>query len=311
MKINYLYMKKALITLLIAAVVLSGLYWVAQISTSTNSNDNQIKVSASYYPLYDFAKNVGGDKIDVVNLTPAGSEPHDYDPSPKVIADALGSDVFIYNGAHMEPWVDGFLETYGNTVVKSSNNIDLMAHEDEEHGEEVGDPHFWLDPVLAIQIIDNILESLKKADPNNSQYYTDNANSYIDKLRSLDEDFREGLAVCSLRTVVSSHEAFGYLAKRYDLNVIAIAGLSPEEEPSVSKLAEISKIVEEQGIQYIFFESLSSPKLADTIASETGAKTIVFDPIEGLTDEALQQGKDYISVQRDNLANLRTALACQ
>jgi zinc transport system substrate-binding protein len=175
----------------------------------------------------------------------------------------------------------------------------------------VQDPHFWLDPVLAQKIVTNIRDGLAKADPSNKDYYARNASAYNAKLAQLDTDYRQGLANCSIHTVISSHDAFSYLGRRYGLTIASIAGLSPDEEPSAGKLAELSRLVRDQGITYVFFESLVSPRLADTIAAETNAKTLVFDPVEGLSNEDQKQGKNYLSVQRENLANLRTALACQ
>ncbi|HUC89244.1 MAG TPA: zinc ABC transporter substrate-binding protein [Patescibacteria group bacterium] len=293
--------KKIIISIVFVTAILGGVaFMISQNNTSIKDN-GKLKVAASYYPLYDFAKNIGGNKISVINMTPPGAEPHDFEPSPKALADASKSAVFIYNGGNLEPWTKGYLQDYKHTAIKASTGIALQAQ----------DPHFWLDPVLAKQVVINIRDGLIKADPANSVYYTYNAADYIVKLAQLDQDYRNGLATCQTRTIITSHQAFSYLAKRYNLDVMAIAGISTDEEPSAAKLAELSQAVRADNIKYIFFESLASPKLADTIAKETGAKTLVFDPIEGLTNEAQKQGQDYISVQRQNLANLRTALACQ
>lgn len=276
--------------------------------SSNSKQTNKITVTASYYPLYDFVKNIGKDKVEVMNITPAGSEPHDFEPSAKQLASAYNSNVFIYNGAHLEPWVDDFLKDYKNTTVKSSNNISLIKLEENS---SLYDPHFWLDPVAAIKIVDNILAGLTKASPENEAYFTENANVYKDKLATLDKSFKEGLSSCQTDTAITSHEAFSYLSKQYKINLVSISGIDPSVEPDASKLAEISDLVKSKGIKYIFFESLVSPKLAETIASETGAKTAVLDPIEGLSEEDQQKGDDYINVQQRNLQNLKTALECK
>lgn len=270
---------------------------------------NKISVVASFYPLYDFAQEVGGSHVDVTNITPAGAEPHDYEPAPRDLVRANQAKVFIYDGGTLEPWVNKFLSDYRNVPVKASDHVTLhTATLDGQSG--VKDPHFWLDPVLAQTIVKNIERGLIQADPNHRSDYTKNANAYISQLQQLDHDFKAGLSSCQQHQIISSHEAFGYLAAHYTFSVTAIAGISPDEEPSAGKLAEIANLAKRDHIKYIFFESLVSPRLADTIAQESGAKTLVFDPLEGLTQDAQKQGKNYVSVQRENLANLRTALAC-
>ncbi len=303
-------------------VVLSGLVIVVAIAigaymmnkNTSNQTAKGISVTASYYPLYDFARNIGGDKVTVTNITPAGAEPHDYEPTPQQLVGALKSDVFIYNGGTMEPWVNKFLTDYPHTAVKASNGIMLNSGQAEDGGAAPAgssDPHFWLDPVLAERIVDSIKDGLKRADPANAAYYEQRATAYKAKLAALDRDYASGLANCQTRTIVTAHQAFSYIGKRYNLNIVAIAGLTPDEEPSAERMADLANKVRENNIKYIFFETLTSPKLAQTIANETGAQTAVFDPIEGLSDADQKQGKDYLSVQRENLANLRTALACQ
>ncbi len=287
---------------------------VALFKKQSNTTYEKVNIVVSYYPLYDFAKNIGGDRITLTNITPAGSEPHDYEPSPQQLVTAQNSDVFVYNGGTMEPWVDKFITDYKQVSVKASSNIKLVEGTDEETGEpssEIKDPHFWLDPILAQQIVNNIRDGLIKADAKDKDYFTDRAKAYNDKLAQLDQEFKTGLTTCESRSAITSHAAFGYLAKQYNLDIVSIAGISPDEEPSAAKLAELTQLIKDKQIKYVFFESLVSSKLAKTLANETGAKTAVFDPVEGISDEDQKQGKDYLSVQRENLQNLRTALACQ
>lgn len=304
MKLHKLFALAGLVILV--GLLIFGIYRKNNHAATTDS----VSVSASFYPLYDFARNVGGSHVAVTNITPAGAEPHDYEPSAQDLVRAQKSDVFIYNGGHMEPWTDKFVKEYQQVAVKASNDITL--HTATLDGEsDVKDPHFWLDPVLAQQIVRNIRDGLIKADPTHAADYTKNAAAYITKLQALDHQFTTGLQSCQLHTIITSHEAFGYVAARYHFTAQAIAGLSPDSEPSAAKMAELTQLARQQNIHYIFFESLVSPRLADTIAQEVGAKTLVFDPLEGLTDEAQKQGQNYLSVQQQNLAALRTALACQ
>jgi zinc transport system substrate-binding protein len=309
-------MKKITATAALLLLVAVGIW--ATIHNNKTPAQTGLKITASYYPLYDFAKQVGGNKVQVTNMTPAGSEPHDFEPTAKSLAEAQQAKLFIYNGGTMEPWTDKFVQDYTGVSVRASTGIALKAGQDEEAADTAHhqqgpttDPHFWLDPVLAQQIVTNIKEGLSKADPANAATYERNAKAYNQKLAQLDADYRTGLKTCEQRTIVIAHQSAAYVAARYNLQVEAIAGLSPETEPSAGRLAELSQIVTAKNIHYIFFESLVSPRLADTIASETGAHTLVLDPIEGLTDEAQKAGKNYLSVQRDNLGNLRRALACQ
>lgn len=289
-------------------IILAAAFGIAALiytEPSKQNIGNKVKVSASFYPLYEFAKQVGGDKIDATNITPPGSEPHDFEPSPQAIINARQSKVFIYNGGTFEPWADKFLAEYRNTAVKASSNITLNNNENGK------DPHFWLDPILAQQIINNIRDGLVKADPANKNFYEERASNYKKQLAVLDSETKQGLHTCSLHTIITSHKAFSYFGARYNIQIIPIAGIDPNQEPSAAKLAEISQIAKSENIKYIFFENLVSPRLAATIAQETGAQTAVLDPIEGISDEAKNAGKNYIALQRDNLAALRLALACR
>ena len=306
--------RKIIATIAMLIIIVGGSVLAFQATKHSTHADNTLKVAASYYPLYDFARNVGGDKVSVINMTPAGSEPHDYDPSPQSLIDAHSAKVFIYNGGQMEPWVDSFITDYTHTTVKANKDIEMLeVHGDDGHDHDHGatDPHFWLDPVIARQIVNNIRDGLSQSDPDNKDYYAANAASYNQKLVELDTRFTSGLEACTLDTVVSSHSAFSYLADRYGFIATSIAGIEPDDEPSPAKMAELTNIVRQKNIKYVFFESLVSPRLAETIASEAGAQTLIFDPIEGLSQEDQDKGRDYISVQYDNLENLRKALDCK
>ncbi|HSE60709.1 MAG TPA: zinc ABC transporter substrate-binding protein [Candidatus Saccharimonadales bacterium] len=291
--------KKRLIVAIAILIILAGAFVLA--ATRTTSPNTRMQVTATFYPLYDFAKQVGGNKIDVTNITPAGTEPHEYEPTPRQLVGAQKSGVFIYNGATMESWVQKFLPEYKGQAVMGGAGLELKGD----------DPHYWLDPVMAQKTVNNIRDGLGKADPVNAQYYTQQAAAYNAKLEKLHADITAGLRNCQQHTVITSHNAFAYFGARYNLKVVPIAGLSPEQEPSPAKLAELSDLIKKESIGYVFFESLVSTKLAETLAAETGAQTAVFDTIEGITNEEQQKGTDYISVQRQNLAALRTALSCQ
>lgn len=282
------------------------------------SSEDKVRVSATFYPMAEFARQVGGDVVDVTTLVSPGVEPHDYDPTPQDMAGVHKSQVFIYNGAGFEPWAEKIsdeLSSDGVVVVNASDGIELMTRDDSDSeggsgSESSYDPHVWLDPVLASQQVDNIKEGLIEADPQNEAVYEANASAFKVKLADLDNAYRTGLADCGRVDIVTSHQAFKYLAARYGIEVTAISGLSPDEEPSPKRLAEIAEFARQNDVRYIFFETLLSPKLAETIADELGVGTLVFNPLEGLTEQEIAEGMDYLSVQRDNLEKLRTSLDC-
>jgi len=271
-----------------------------------------LQVAASFYPLYYFTSQIVGDKGTVLNITPAGAEPHDYEPLPQDIINIEQSKLLVLNG-QLEPWGS---EIKTNLAGKSTKILEvgtglISRTVTGEDGTVGADPHIWLDPKLAQKIVDKITASLTQIDPSDSKTFQSNHDILIAKLVSLDQEYQTGLAQCTSHDIITSHAAFGYLGSEYGLTQIPISGLSPDAEPSLQDLARIAKFARDNHVQYIFFESLVSPKLADTIASEVGAKTLVLSPLEGLTPGEIAAGRDYFSVMRDNLTNLRTALICQ
>jgi zinc transport system substrate-binding protein len=311
-------MNKKLIAAVVGILLIGGISYGLKVGvfsrdgkSQPTTQSNKIKVVASFYPLAHFAEQVGKAHIEVTNITPAGAEPHDYEPTPKEIASIYTAKLLITNGAGLDIWADKIkpdLQAQGVEVATMSDQFQLLKGADEE---SVTDPHIWLDPALAEKEVTIIRDALIKVDPQSESDYRKNADDYIAQITSLDKQYSEGLAQCTTRDVVTSHAAFGYMAKHYNLNQIAIAGISPEEEPSSQRMAQIAQLAKEKNIKYIFFETLVSPKLADTIATEVGAKTIVFNPLEGLTDDEIKSGKTYISVMQENLSSLRTALQCK
>jgi zinc transport system substrate-binding protein len=321
MKNKYLYAVLGIVIIVVLIFVIKiGIFKNAGISVL---NGDKVQVTVSFFPLAEFAREIGGNKVEVINLTPAGVEPHDFEPRPQDLVMVRNSSLFIYNGAGFEPWVEKTLpdlEDSKTVIVDSSKGISLLAGSEEEHEgekadeheeESLFDPHVWLDPILASKQVDNILAGLIKTDPENKSFYEANAEGYKQKLAQLDRDYKSGLASCTSRDVITSHNAFAYLAGRYNLTITPITGISPDEEPSPKRLAEIADFARANNVKYIFFETLVSPSLSQTIANEVGAQTLVFNPLEGLTDKEIAQGEDYLSVQRQNLANLKIALNCK
>ncbi|WP_407074321.1 metal ABC transporter substrate-binding protein [Paenibacillus lacisoli] len=308
--------------ILTGAVLLTGCGNDKSEGKTSGSGEAKLKIETSFYPMYEFTKQVAGDLADVESLIPAGVEPHDWEPSPKDIAKIQDADVFVYNGAGLEGWVDQVLSAADGsslTVVEASKGQDMMeGTEEEDHeAEEAGhddhdhgglDPHVWLSPVRAVQEVRAIEAALGKADPDNKETYKANADAYAAKLGQLDQEFKSAFAQVKRKDFITQHAAFGYLAKDYGLEQVPIAGLSPEQEPSAEQMAGIVNFAREHKVKTIYFETLVTSKVADTIAKEVGAETAVLNPLEGLTDEEKAQNLDYIGVMKQNLEALKKGL---
>ncbi len=296
--------KRLTFFLISIALILAAVHGIHIRQTSTpQSTNKKIQVIVSFYPLYFFASEIGKDKADVVNITPSGAEPHDYEPSTQDIAQIEKSDVLILNGGQLESWGDKIKENLGGKKVMVVTAAEGLTTQN--------DPHVWLDPILAKKEVEVIIQAFIKVDPMNKNYYEQNAKQLQEKLDILDSQFRQGLQQCQQKNIVTSHAAFGYIASRYNLKQVPISGLSPDSEPSPKKLSDIAQFAKTNNVKYIFFETLVSPRLAQTIANEVGAKTLVFNPLEGLTKEQEEAKKDYLSIQRENLDNLKIALECK
>ena len=266
-------------------------------------------IVAAFYPLAFAAERVGGDTTRVRNLTPPGVEPHDLELSARDVRTVADADLVLYLGQGFQPALEDALDSSDAPAVDLLEDLELLAgteadHEGESHGdeEEARDPHVWLDPLRYAAIAERIGEELERPDA---------ASDLSKELRALDREFHDGLAECKRRELVTSHAAFGYLAERYDLEQVALSGLEPEAEPTPRELEDVVEKVREQGATTVFFETLVSPRLAETVAREVGARTATLNPLEGLTPEEIEGGADYFSVMRANLAALREALECR
>ncbi|MGE8203711.1 metal ABC transporter substrate-binding protein [Heyndrickxia sp. NPDC080065] len=313
---------KSILILFTAIILMAGCGKKEETSVANSSKDpasNKIKVITTFYPMYEFTKNVAGDRADVQLLIPSTIEPHDWEPSPKDMANIQSANIFIYNSEYMETWVLNVQKSIKSdklSFVEASKGITLAEGGDEDHhdGEEGHDehdhhhemdPHVWLSPVLAQKEVESITAALIKADPNNKEAYEKNSDAYIAKLKQLDNDFREGLKNIKKKEMITQHAAFGYLAKEYGLKQVPIAGLSPDQEPSPAKLGELKKFAKQHDVKVIYFEELASPKVAQTLANEIGAKTQVLNTLEGLSKEDQDKGLDYIKVMENNLEILK------
>ncbi|MGY1707012.1 metal ABC transporter substrate-binding protein [Geodermatophilus sp. SYSU D00697] len=284
-----------------------------------------LTVVAGFYPLQWATERVGGDRVDVSSLTQPGAEPHDLELTPQDVAAVAEADLVVHlsgfqpaldeaadSEAADHSWDAGQAADLSRTAEEHSHEGEAEEHaEEDEHAEEGGeavDPHFWLDPTRLAAVGDALADRLAEVDPDGAATYEQNATALRADLEALDGEMTAGLANCQVDTLVTSHDAFGYLADRYGLEVVGISGLSPSQEPSPAQLAEISTLVRERGVTTVYTETLVDPAVADTVADEAGVRTAVLDPLEGLSDESA--GADYLSVMRANLSTLQEGQSC-
>lgn len=273
-------------------------------------------VVAGFYPLEWAAAAVGGDRVSVTSLTAPGAEPHDLELTPQQVAAVSDADLVLYV-AEFQPALDDAIAQSPDAAVDVAGGLETLApeeHADEEHageehaGEETSyDPHVWLDPTNMATIVATVAQRLSSVDPAGASTYAANAAALQDRLTALDEQWTAGTATCTSRDLVVSHEAFGYLAERYGFTQVGISGLSPDTEPSPAKIAEVADFVRANKVATVYYETLVDPKVAETVAQETGAGTAVLDPLEGLAEGS---SEDYISVMEKNLQTVKDGQGC-
>ncbi|MFC4628523.1 metal ABC transporter substrate-binding protein [Promicromonospora alba] len=315
---------------LVATATLAGCS--TQNAGGSSDESDGVTVLASFYPLQYVAQQIGGDLVTVDNLTPPAAEPHDLELSPAQVREIGTADLVVYLSGFQNA-VDEAVEARApEHVVDAAAAAELVEHagvEDEhaeegeehageteeehaEHAEEgAADPHFWLDPSRLAAVGKVVADELAATDPEHADEYAAGAQRLGQQLDELDQEFADGLAACQGAALVTSHAAFGYLADRYALEQVGISGLDPEAEPSPARLREIGDLVEERGIKTLYSETLVSPKVTETLASDLGVNTAVLDPLEGLSEDATAAGDDYVSVMQANLAALEEGLVCE
>jgi len=279
-----------------AASVIVGV--IVGVSPTPAVAGSRRSVVASFYPIAYAVQRVGGDRVDVTNLTPAGAEPHDLELTPDEIDAVLDAAVVFELGRGFQPAVE-----------KAASQRDGPTVSFLPKGTK--DPHVWLDPQRMQRIVRSVQTELTRVDPKGRAVYARNAQRFLGELEALDARYARGLAHCQRTVIVTGHEAFGYLAKRYGLRQEGVAGLSPDAEPDARRIAQLADLVKREGVTVVFTEALVSPRIADTLAREAGVKTETLNPLEGLTDKELARGANYVTVMDQNLAKLRSALACE
>ncbi|WP_405493093.1 metal ABC transporter substrate-binding protein [Streptomyces sp. NBC_00096] len=289
---------------------------------AAGSKDGKLGVMASFYPMQFLAEQIGKDHVKVDTLTKPGVEPHDLEITPKQTAQLGEADVVLYLKT-LQPAVDKAVAQSGvKNIVDAATLTKLEVHgtsghdhaaeegaadgHDHSHGEAGEDPHVWLDPVKYAEIAKGVGAALEKSDPDHAADYKKNTDELVAKLGALDTEFKDGLKNTASKTFITTHSAFGYLAERYGLDQEGISGVDPESEPSPARMKDLQAVAKQDNVSTVFFETLASDKTAKTLAADTGLKTDVLDPLEGITDKS--QGADYFEVMRANLKNLQKAL---
>lgn len=318
--------RKALSLLLILTLVFTAAGCSRDVSNKIVSNENgntgKLKIFTSFYPMYFIAKEIAKDKAEIVNMIPAGVEPHDWEPTLKTMAQLQESDMFIYNGAGMERWAYSVIENIDKNrtaIVEASKGLELIGSEDveneldhsaleEHHDHGDYDPHVWVSPMNLKQEALNVLNALIEKDSKNEAFYKENYQNLAERLDKLDTDIRQAAKSFKGNIIVTSHEAFGYFAKEYNLEQISIRGISPQQEPSPAKLVEIVELCRGKNIRYIFVEKFVNPKYSETIAREIKGEVLTLNAAHGMTEEEEKSGMDYISIMYENLENLKKAL---
>lgn len=313
-------MKLELIVIAIGIVVIAGLGSFALLSLDGNvvKDSGKPSVVASFFPFYDITRSVAGEKAQVSVLAPPATEPHAFEPSPGDILNLNKADLFIASGVEFEEWENSVLDGLDTAVpvVHAADGIELLEaasehsheeeHEEGHHHEGGMDPHFWVSPKNAIIIALNVRDGLIQIDPANADYYSNQAEEYIQELQELDEEFASTLTGCKQDIILTTHAAFAYLGHEYGFEQVPILGLSPQSEPTPSQIATLIEEAEEHDLKYIFYEELVDPRVSETIASEVGAETLVLNPVAGSDDPQAS----YLSIMRANLENLGVALEC-
>lgn len=283
-------------------VLLSFMGWGCGTNTKETSADNRIPIAASFYPMAEFTRAVGGERVKVWTMIPDGVEPHDWEPSPRVLTKLGKQRLLIYNGK-VEPWAPQALKALEERPlrgVETGQNLYLCQ------GKE--DPHVWISPQKAKLQVQAITEALCELDPAGRTVYQQNSKAYLQELEALDRKLKQVVENSDRKCFVTAHAAFSHLAADYGLEQIALKGLSPEAEPTPEALTRAAKLIREKQMKYIFFETLTSPKITQVLAKETGAGTLVLDPIEGLDEEGQRNSLTYIKLMQENIEALEKAL---
>jgi len=311
--------KQAIVILVIFHIIMFSTIFVLRNDSQNNEvkSDNKLKVITTIFPIYDMARTIGGDKIELSQLLPPGIEAHSFELKPSDIAKINEADIFIYTSRAMEPWIDDLIKSLNNKkliIVDAGKNIKMIpgVNRDEDGVVSEMDPHIWLDFDNTQIMLRNVLNAIENNDLNNSIYYKNNFEDYKNKLSILDSKYKSSLSNCgSHKIVYGGHYAFAYLASRYNLEYSAAQGFSPNSEPSVQDLVSLIKQIKEDELDYIYYEELSSPKISEMIAAETDTKLLLLNAAHNLPKDEFISGISLLDIFNSNLDNLKLGLNCK
>jgi zinc transport system substrate-binding protein len=309
-----MYFKKILFLLIISLTLLAA----CQPAKEPSKPEQKLKVIATIFPVHDFARNIGGDKINVTMLLPPGTDAHHYELRPGDIIKVGKADIFLFTNFEMEPWaykiINAAEKNTNMLAIETGNGAVLMPLDKEgEHDDHASgfDPHIWLDMDNAQKMVDNIATALIKKDPRNSDYYLKNAHDYKARLIALDQRYRMELNGCKTKTILhAGHWAFAYLAKRYNLKYIAAYNVLADAEPSPQKIVALVEQVKTEKVPYIYYEDMINPRLAQMIAKETGAGLLKLNNGHDVSKASIKNGESFISLMENNLTNLKKGMRC-
>ena len=287
---------------ILAVLLLVSCIFLCACGKQEGFKTDKIRICTSFYTVYDFVQKIGGDKVEIINLVPGGTEPHDYEPNPRDLVILENADLLVCNGLGMESWIKKIEQSVNNDklqIIELADGVDPIEN----------DPHIWLNPLNVDVELKNIVNTLVKLDPKNKEYYELNYDKYKSMIIELDEEYINKLSNCMCDEIVVSHCAFGYLCERYGLSQIGLQGISNEGEPSMQKMAEIIKIIKEKDITAVFAENAEDEKVMNAISKETGAKVLRLNTLENITKEDIESGRDYFKVMETNLDALVLALS--
>jgi len=310
-------MKKAYLIIGAVVLVVAAVLLATKAGPDRTSRSNKIIVITTIFPLYDMARSIGSDKAEVTLLLPPGVEAHAFEPKPSDLVKISEADIFVYTGKFMEPWANDVLKSAANRkliVVDASNGVKMISPVVHDADEPVGspDPHIWLDFADAKIMTMNIKAAFTARDKEHAVFYEQTAAAYAEKLNELDTSYKATLGSCKSKELVyGGHYAFGYLATRYGLKYLAAQGLSPDAEPTARDLAALVDQIRKDNIKYVFYEELTSPKIAETIAHETQSKMLLLNAAHNLARDQFEQGVTFYEIMSKNLENLKTGLECR
>jgi len=289
---------------------------VSLVPLQAQESNQKPTIAASTFSLYDIAKNIATNNAEVFMIMPFGVDAHSYEPSPKQMAKISKSSLVLYSGAGLEPWIDGF--EFKNRALDISTFVELreLSHDEHhEHGHNHGahgvDPHYWQDPQNMILATNQITKELIALFPKNREIYTKNRDAYVAMLQNLDASYKSKLSECKLDTIIVNHNAFSYLANRYNFHTEALSGLSPEAEASAKGMIKLIKFIKEHKVKVIFFEKFASQKAIKAIAKEANVDADVLQPLGNITADEAKQNLTYEDIMRINLQKISTALECK